>query len=450
MTTSHDVSRLLREAAQTESIENQQLLVEAATKAQHEMYVKASQANSIDLANTAIAEAMTPVAVYSHITAASDWLGQLSTDVDTADMANQITAQAALWYERVSPEVKADAGEFAEQVRGRAHVVASGWGQAREHAYTDFVEQLADLRSRDLRTGAIKESGSTLPQVGEQGMPSNTFANGDYDQALPLEATTSERAPQIQELEANNGSGASQDVTRPQSPSADQANGDAGTQENGSSMTNTQRSASRQHTAYSGLDQIQQTVSPDDTHAAPTPLNPEVAFPMTWDLNAPGQSVNDTIAETEKQLAERDQRKGASRRAAALAKKAYDLAMREAGYEPAKTAGQDDSGWAGDMGAGGYQPGTPPQGAPGHNLGQPDPVYGYGGDQGDQQLKPYGASEADDITSNPGMNYAPGDDTHYDVGGRQMATGARNAEDPEIAKAQKFIAQRQAWLERQV
>lgn len=439
MPTSHDVTRLLREAAQTDDLANQRILVEEAAKAQQHLRLRMQAEREVDLANTAIADRFAPVAVYSHITAASDWLDGVETGVDTSDMANQLTAQAALWYERVSPEVKADSGEYAEQVRGVARVVASHYGDVAEGAYTSLVEQLSDLRNRDLRTGAIKESASGLPQVGEQGMPSEEFANGNYENALPLEATTSERAPQIQELEANNGSNASQNVTRPQSPSADQANGDAGTQENGSSMTNTQRSASRQHTAYSGLDQVQQTVSPDDTHAAPTPLNPEVAFP--WVLAPNGANVNQTIAETEQQLAERDQRKGASRRAAVLAKQAYETAMKEAGY--------DASGWAGDMGAGGYQPGTPPQGAPGHNLGQPDPVYGYGGDQGDQQLKPNGASEADDYTNNPGMDYQPGDETHYDVGGRQMATGSRHGEDPEIAQARKFIAQRTAWLERQ-
>lgn len=206
-------------------------------------------------------------------------------------------------------------------------------------------------------------------------------------------------------------------------------------------MTNPQQRSAGRHEAFSGLDQVQQTVSPDDTHAAPTPLNPEVAFP--W-VTTP-ENINQVISQTEQQLAERDQRKGASRRAMEAAKKVYAREMTAAGY--------DASGWAGDMGAQGYGPGQqegpPPEG---HNLGQPDPVYGFGGDQGDRPLKPFGASEADDVTNNNPQNYQPGDDTHYDTGGRQMSTGrlaagVRHSDDPEIQRAQRFIAQRQQWLD---
>lgn len=436
MSTSHDVAQLLREAAKAESLADQQRLVAEATNAQQRMRERAQQDRELDLAATAVQERFAPVAVFSHITAASDWLGEIDTSPDTAAVANQITAEATLWYGQVSPEVKADADEFAQHLAGRAQVVAGPFGTHHAMVFTSFLDVANELRSRDVRTGSIKEAASGLPQVGEAGNYSDeSFATGNYDNALPLEATTSERAPQIQELEANNGSGASQDVTRPQSPPADQANGDAGTQENGSSMTDTQRSASR-HTAYSGLPQVQQTVDPSDTGLQPTPLNPEVAFP--WILSP--NNVNESISQAEQQIAERDQRKGASKQAVAAAQAAYTKVMKEAGY--------DASGWIGDMGAGGYQPGVPPQGAGGHNLGVPDPVYGEGGDQGNRPGTGIGAEEREDFLNDPGDNIQPGDDLHADVGGRAMVTGARHAEDPQIKEALKFIAVRRAWLDK--
>lgn len=437
MSPSQDIALLLRQAAQADSPAEQQRLSAEATRAQQAYRDQLQAERDVDLANSVIGERFQPVASLSHVTAASDWLTEVDTSPDPNVMAQQITAEAALWYGRVSPEVKADRGEFAQHLAGHAAVVAGPYGERHGEALSSFTETVTTLRERDVKTGAIKESGSLLPQVGEQGnYPDASFATGEYSNALPLEATTSERAPQLQELEGGGASSPSQSVTQPQSPAADQANGDAGTQENGNSMNNTQRQASR-HEAYSGLPQIQQTVDPSDTSLQPTPLNPEVAFPWVLSPN----NVNQAISQTEQQLAERDQRKGAAKKAQAAAQAAYVNVMKEAGY--------DASGWLGDMGAGGYQPGTPPQGAPGSNLGQPDPVYGQGGDQGNQPLKPYGAEEADDYTNNPGMDIQPGDDLHADVGGRGMVTGARHSDDPEIQQALKFIAIRQQWLDQQ-
>lgn len=439
MPNSQDVAQFLREAAQADSLAEQQRLVGEAEKASQAIRAEAQAARDVDLASAIIGDRFAPVPVFSHVTASSDWLDSIDTAPDRTAMAQQITAEATLWYEAVSPEVKAEPEEFGQHLAGRAAVVAGPFGLHRNDAFTSFVETVNELRTRDVRTGAIKEASA------EQGMPGSGFGQGNYDDALPLEATTSERAPQIQELEANNGPGASQNVVPvndpglgQSDPSADLANGDEGTQRDGSKMNNTQRSASR-HEAYSGLDQVQQTVDPSDTQQRPTPLPQDVAFPWVLSPN----NVTQSISQAEQQIAERDQRKGASRRAAAIAQQA----AREAYAAVMKQAGYDDSGWAGDMGAGGYQPGVPPQGAGGSNLGEAPPPYGTGGDNGNQPLKPYGASEANDYTNNPGDNIQPGADLHADVGGRVMTTGSRHAEDPEIKLALRFIATREAWLD---
>lgn len=210
--------------------------------------------------------------------------------------------------------------------------------------------------------------------------------------------------------------------------------------------------------AYSGLDQITQTVAPNDTEMRETQLPPEVAWPWTM---VPGQ-VENNIGEAEQQIAEREQRKGASRRSLAekAAKAAYELAFRKV------MGGQDDSGWAGDMGQAGVTPGQQDGGnPPGVNLGMPDPVYGEGGDQGNRPLRPYGQDEADDVTNQPGT-WAPGQPTQMDLGGQVQQTTVPGGggpafpnppinnktsaadNDPEIQRALAFVRQRRAHLER--
>jgi hypothetical protein len=437
--TSTDVSRLLVEAGRTEDHAEQQRLVRAAEEARHAVYAAHEASKQTELGAKIVAERMQPVQTHSLITTASDWMHGLDTEVPAAEVNAHIVTQASLWYDRTSPDVKADYDEFAEQAKGVARHISGQFGKQAAAAFQSFVEETDGMRQQDLRAGNIPPTHSHTAAA-EQGMPGDGMPN--YSTALSLEATTSERAPQIQELEANNGSGASQDVVPVNDPglgqtdnSADLANGDEGTQRDGSNMINQQRSASR-HQAYSGLDQVQQTVDPSDTHLQPTPLPEEVAFP--WDLG--NDPVQQTIQQTEQQIGERDQRKGASKRATAVARQAYEAAMKEAGY--------DASGWMGDMGAGGYVPNSPPPGEGGHNLGAPDPVYGYGGDQGNRPGTGIGASELDDETNIPSQ-WSEGQPAQADVGQSSVSPGLRTdaaLHDPQIKAAEKFIEQRKAWL----
>lgn len=209
----------------------------------------------------------------------------------------------------------------------------------------------------------------------------------------------------------------------------------------------TRRVAVRARTAASGLDQIDQTVDPHD-NAKATPYPEDIAFP--WEMpNDSGQAIQ----ETEQQLAQREKMKGASRRdvAARAAHQAAQAAYRQV------MAGQDDSGWLGDMGAGGVRPGMQDTGNPGTtypgNLADQDPVYGQGGDNGNQPLKPYGADEANDYTNNPGMNIQPGAPMQYDQAGRGNQVGQPTAsrrpsdDDPQVQQALAFARQRRALLD---
>lgn len=445
--TSADASRLLVAAGRADSHDEQVRLMRAAEEARHAVYAAHEADRQTQLGAQIVAERMTPVRTHSLVTTASDWMHGLDVEADPKAMSDHIVAEAALWYQKTGAAVKADADEFAEQARGVARHVCGQFGKQSSVAYRSFVEEAAEMRQQDLRAGNIpgragRTAAAEQGTVGTDGMP-------NYSQALPLEATTSERAPQIQELEANSGSGSSQDVVPVNDPAlgqtddaADLANGDAGTQRDGSSMINQQRSASRQHTAYSGLDQVQQTVDPSDTHLQPTPLPEEVAFPLVaWDLG--GDPVQQAISQTEQQIGERDQRKGAAKRAQAAARQAYQAAMKQAGY--------DASGWMGDMGAQG--PMDTPPGAGGHNLGSPDPVYGYGGDQGDRPGTGIGANELNDETNIPSQ-WSEGQPTQADTGQSTVsptlnAQASRRDEldnDEQIRMANRFIAQRKAFL----
>lgn len=196
----------------------------------------------------------------------------------------------------------------------------------------------------------------------------------------------------------------------------------------------------------SGLDQVDQVVDPNN-QPKQTPYPTDVAFP--WEMQ---QDSSAQIQEAEGQIAQREQLKGASleQRARYIARQAYLRAL----------GGQDDSGWLGDMGAGGVTPGEQDGGNPGSadNISQPDPVYGFGGDQGDRGgLKPYGADEADDYTNNPGMNWQPGQPSQMDMGGRGNTVGQPTManrrpsinDDPQLRQALAYARRRREFLANQ-
>lgn len=192
----------------------------------------------------------------------------------------------------------------------------------------------------------------------------------------------------------------------------------------------------------SGLDQIDQTVDPHDNGPKPTPYPAEVAFP--WVLN-PATQVPAAVAQAEDQIAQRNS-------LSPLQQNRSQQGGPRQSVQSAKTAGgRDNSGWMGDNGARGLD-------YPGEQIGQypvpadsgapnyTDPAHGHGGDVGaNQPVKPYGAAEADDYTNNPGMNWQPGQDTHYDQGWREVVN-----QNPALASAAAFMEQhRQAYLRAQ-
>lgn len=492
MPDSRDVQRLLSEAAHAPTLGEAQQLVAQAEHLRGQLHTEAAAQRDVDLAGAQVRELLTPVAVHEHHTAATDWIGTLDTTPDANQMQNQILAQATLWHGKLPVEVRADDAEFSEQARGMARRLAGQYGEHAPLASQTFLEHVGSLHGRE---AALRRSAADA----------GVFPTGSDHNGLPLDVTTSERANVIQQLESPN---PGQDLTQVNDPGLGQAdtqvdrqNGDVGTTQvadagydkqasrrvaarKGASMPHAQCPTCGGHgrvavravpqarplsisqivagrkVGYSGLPQVDQVINPSDTAPEQTPLPPEVMWP--WDMN--GQE-ND-VPEAEQQIKQRQQMSPTATAARTrAARMAAQLAYRHV------MGGQDDSGWMGDMGQSPVGPGEQDGGNPGGptNLQTADEVYGYGGDNGNQPLRPFGQDEADDEHNNPSQ-WAPGQPAQADVAGRLNQTavpggggpafpnppmnkgGARQADtsdDPEIQKALAFVRRRRAHLETQ-
>ena len=163
---------------------------------------KAAEAD-LDWAATAVAATLTPVAVHTVHTAASDWLGDIPDG--SPDSARRLVAEASLWYTRLHPDVLADDQEFAAQARTAA---ARAAGRLRIHpaaATEQFLDYVHFVRKR---------AGSGLPQIDQMidanNMPAPTPYPADvFDNFAPAVdpvnagvtgTETSDRAPVLQEL----------------------------------------------------------------------------------------------------------------------------------------------------------------------------------------------------------------------------------------------------------
>lgn len=467
MPTEADVQELLRQASAAGTIKEAQSLVGQAEEMRTELRAEAAQQSSVDLAKAVVSEHLRPVRVYERHTAATDWIGEMDTS-GAMDNDHHILAEANLWYSNVPDMVKEYQGEFDEQAKGRARKLAGSYGEAADEVEQTFRQHVAALHDREVRSGTVKLAADQLPQVGEEpgSYPTETTESTSgmpVDPGLPGEVTTSERAPGIQALENNEGTGAT-DVTGTNDPGlgsadtqVDRANNDLGessiadlnnrttaARHEESSMQMIQcptcgghgRTAARQvgagkrrppdiaeivsgrHLGVSGLDQIDQTEDPHDVAYKPTEYPETVAWPIIE--NGP-QNVQNATQTAEQQISQRNQRSPLMQQAQLAAHEAYRRVL---------AAGYDASGWLNPAGAGsgGYGPGQQdfvPGG--GNNLGVPDPVYGFGGDQPEGPRTPVGSDERNDYTNIPGMNYQPGQPTQYDMGGRGESVDAAPA-----------------------
>lgn len=451
------IADLLRQARTAATLPEQREFVRQAEELRSEGVTAARESRQLDLDNAVIRDTLVPRPVHELHTAATDWVMDLEVTADLEEASRAMVAEASLWYGRVREDVKSYEDEYNEQARGLARRLAGQYGDKAAEAERVFLDEAVRLRSQAVRAGLVVEStdesyidepivaeaASGLPEVGQDNYPTDVFSNLMGNGDLPPEATSSNRAPQLQEL--NEGSAQGSDVVPVNDPGLGQSDPTAEVAGNNHQPTEDYASkksfpvsgsrkessmyaqcktcgghgkvAVRTVEAASGLPEIDQIVNPNETPGK-TPYPTDVAFPWTMDPNA---QVPQAISQAEQQIAERNSK-------SPLVRGGQQPPQSTPRAQAASTR-RDNSGWIGDNGARGI--GYPGQtgeyeGDASTSVGFTNPVYGDGGDKGNQPLKPNGAMEDDDYTNDPDQNWQPGQPTQADQGWRETVQANAN------------------------
>lgn len=338
-------AELVRAVNKASSLAEQARLLDELEKFDQGVRAQAAQDRELDLSSTVVGETLTPVRVHEHHTAATDWLGYEAA-VDP-QWQSRMVAEAATWFSRVPDFVKADAEEYGIQAQSKAAQLAGQYGIKREAAAKTFVDYAAFLRAQAASgLDQIQQTVDPNNQPKTTPMPEDTFDNF----APPVHpinegvsgTETSERNPLIQEI-VNGGSGmdngapekpgghsvddelswappegVQQDSTAPLT-FAQGPEGGAGTGPRHQSALIPAPSPAIGYTfsmddylarraqaggrgkarreAASGLPQIQETVDANNQPHAPSPIPPDVAFPLDdefqaeWTTNGTGNAA---------------------------------------------------------------------------------------------------------------------------------------------------------------
>lgn len=173
---SPDRSELLQRIASAKTFDEQVRLVAQLDDFNRSAQRTAALDREVDLADTSIREAFTPViSRTARGSSDSDWL-----DTEVADAPfdhSQLIAQAALWFQDVPDFVRADKDEFDEQAVGKARQVTSSLGVQARTAEDIFVGYATFLRTQ----AVVVEAGSGLDQVQQ-----TTAPDGVTEKATPL------------------------------------------------------------------------------------------------------------------------------------------------------------------------------------------------------------------------------------------------------------------------
>ena len=123
--------------------------------------VASQEDRDLDWATTTVEATLTPVRVHELHTASTEWL----SDIDTSgvDYTQRVVAEAASWFGRISPEVKADDEEFTIQATSALRRMASVYGESAPAAEAVARDYVSFLRRR--------EGASGLPQIDQTVAP---------------------------------------------------------------------------------------------------------------------------------------------------------------------------------------------------------------------------------------------------------------------------------------
>lgn len=306
VTTPRTRGEILRAIAAAPTLQEQADLVRLLDEATLEQRRLAALDRETDWARTTVGETLKPVAAFSRTTADSDWLGEVAQQqVDTP----RIVAQAARWFNQLSPEVRADDEEYTEQAFGCARRLASSYGPRAPEVERTFLDYASFLRT---------QSASGLDQIQQTVTPDGTTEKSTplppdvFDNFAPpvadinsgaVGSDSSERNPLLQEISGGGGNSSPEvpggHSTNDAVSQGGQGGGDGSTAVHADGGGNSSPEVPGGHQgddeprraeAASSLPQIQQTVDVHD-NPAPTPLPTTVAFP--WEL---GESNQDQLA----------------------------------------------------------------------------------------------------------------------------------------------------------
>ena len=321
-------SSLLRRIASAKTFAEKSEAVNALDQYDRNEREAARVAREIDLGDTIVREAFTPVATYETSTVETDWLADFRVEASQKHVA---IAEAAQWFERVSPEVKADRTEFGIQAEGFMRREANKYGEQAPEVFSEGLAYIGTLY-RQAASGLDQIQQTVDPHDNPKQTPLNPEVYDNFaEEVHPINAgvvgtETSERAPMIQMLMQQNGGQASPEVpgghleqgelSSPYSSPSPFGNADASTGSlfdspdapdapngpddltKGASLSDMPSLALNsgynlddfRREAASGLDQVQQTVDPHE-NPRPMPLNTEVAFP--WMLGEQEEEPED-------------------------------------------------------------------------------------------------------------------------------------------------------------
>ena len=320
---------LLRRIASAKTFAEKSEAVNALDQYDRNEREAARVAREIDLGDTIVREAFTPVATYERSTVETDWLADFRVEASQKHIA---IAEAAQWFERVSPEVKADRTEFGIQAEGFMRREANKYGEQASQVFSEGLAYIGTLY-RQSASGLDQIQQTVDPHDNPKQTPLNPEVYDNFaEEVHPINAgvvgtETSERAPMMQMLMQQNGGQASPEVpgghleqgelSSPYSSPSPFGNADASTGSlfdspdapdapngpndltRGASLSDMPSLALNsgynlddfRREAASGLDQVQQTVDPHD-NPRPVPLNTEVAFPWMLDEQEEPEEAN--------------------------------------------------------------------------------------------------------------------------------------------------------------
>lgn len=149
--------QIMQRLASAQSWDEQMQLVAELDALDVEARKTAQAERSLDWAETTVRQTLAPGRTLDRHTASSDWLAEADTDPGE-NHHHAVIAEASVWFSRLDPDVKADAGEFVEQAKGIARRTAGKYGAQADAAADAFLQYVAFLNRQVL-------AASGLPQV---------------------------------------------------------------------------------------------------------------------------------------------------------------------------------------------------------------------------------------------------------------------------------------------